>query len=246
MDARHRAIAKATPLLMNFPDDVCEAVLDRSVVRRIHRGTTIFEHGEHAHSVYIVLDGWVKLFRVTLSGSEAVVGVFTKGRSFGEAVAFRSDVYPVSAEAVTDCELVQVPTSYLLDLVMRCPEVGISILASTFTHLQALVSQIEQLKALSGAQRIAQFLVSLLPDDCTGGPCQVTLPYDKILIAGRIGMKPESLSRAFLRLKDYGVTIKQNHALIEDVPGLIAFGEDDYAALRPTKPSKSAQQESRK
>jgi hypothetical protein len=45
----------------------------------------------------------------------------------------------------------------------------------------------------------------------------VTLPYDKVLIAGRLGMKPESLSRAFARLKDQGVTISQNVAEIDDV-----------------------------
>jgi CRP-like cAMP-binding protein len=41
-----------------------------------------------------VAEGWVKLYRIAPSGAEAVVGVFTKGESFGEAVAFRHDTYP--------------------------------------------------------------------------------------------------------------------------------------------------------
>jgi hypothetical protein len=58
----------------------------------------------------------------------------------------------------------------------------------------------------------------------------VTLPYDKVLIAGRLGMKPESLSRAFARLKDQGVTIRQNVAEIEDRrPTLRDFVEEDPA-----------------
>lgn len=212
-------------LLANCPEDVCDSVLSRAVLRHIPRGTTIFNHGEDAHSIYIVMDGWVKLFRVTRSGAEAIVGLFTKGRSFGEAVALNHATYPVTAEAVTDVDVVQVHASHLLDLMRTRPEVSMAIISSTFAHLQSLVSQIEQLKARSGAQRVAQFLLSLAPEEAQS--CTVTLPYDKILIAGRIGMKPESLSRAFQRLKCHGVTIDNNHAEIADLNSLRSFAEDD-------------------
>jgi hypothetical protein len=49
----------------------------------------------------------------------------------------------------------------------------------------------------------------------------VVLLFDKILIAGRIGMKPESLSRAFSRPKSHGVTMMQNHAEIADIGYLL-------------------------
>jgi len=45
----------------------------------------------------------------------------------------------------------------------------------------------------------------------------LTLPYDKTLIAGRLGMQPQSLSRSFNRLREIGVTIAQNQAAIADV-----------------------------
>ncbi len=57
----------------------------------------------------------------------------------------------------------------------------------------------------------------------------MVLPYDKILIAGRLGMKPESLSRAFARLKSEGVQIKQNLAQIEDIEHLRIYCEEDPA-----------------
>jgi CRP-like cAMP-binding protein len=57
----------------------------------------------------------------------------------------------------------------------------------------------------------------------------VVLPYDKVLIAGRLGMKPESLSRAFARLKDQGVVIRQNLAAIADVGALRDYVEEDPA-----------------
>ncbi len=223
-DAR---IVKGSVLLASMPDDVTETILARSEIRSLDRGETIFLQGAPADSVFIVLDGWAKLFRVTQNGAEAVVGVFTKGRSFGEAVAFRNDVYPVGAEAVTDCRLMQVRASIILDMMKSRPEVCTAMLASTFKHLHSLVAQIEQLTAQTGAQRVAEFLIELCP--VGEGPCAVTLPYDKVLIAGRLGMKPESLSRAFGRLRDTGVKITQNHAAISDVSRLRDYVEEDRA-----------------
>ena len=55
------------------------------------------------------------------------------------------------------------------------------------------------------------------------------LPYDKVLIAGRLGMKPESLSRAFAKLKPVGVRITQNTADIADLDALRDYVEDDPA-----------------
>ncbi len=234
MDHRQLEIARSSLLLSNCPDDVSGPLLRRAIVKRYPRGQLLFDHGDPAHSVFIVLDGWVKLYRITPNGSEAVVGVFTRGHSFGEAVALRNDVYPVASEAATDCEVVQILSSEILNLMRSHPEVCIAVLSSTFAHLHALVAEVEQLKAHTGAQRVAQFLLSLT--HLEEGPCTVTLPFDKILIAGRIGMKPESLSRAFSRLKSQGVKISQNHAEIADVAHLHDFADDDTgleAAGRP-------------
>ena len=48
-----------------------------------------------------------------------------------------------------------------------------------------LVQQVEQLKTQSGVQRVAEFLASLSLAE--HGHRALVLPYDKILIAGRLG-----------------------------------------------------------
>ncbi|RMF37216.1 MAG: Crp/Fnr family transcriptional regulator, partial [Alphaproteobacteria bacterium] len=53
--------------------------------------------------------------------------------------------------------------------------------------------------------------------------------YDKALIAGRLGMKPESLSRAFAKLRQKGVIVDREHAAIEEVARLRALVEQDPA-----------------
>ncbi len=227
MKPEHRQIACQTLLLASVPEGEVDRILSEAHVTRFDRGQTIFLQGETANAIYIVLDGWVKLYRIAANGAEAIVGVFTRGRSFGEAVAFRKDVYPVSAEAVTPCTLIRVEADSYLRGVRNSPETAIAMLSSTFAHLHSLVSQLEAMKARTGAQRVAEFLCELAP--CDDGACEVTLPYDKVLIAGRLGMKPESLSRAFAKLKPEGVTIQQNKARIADVGRLRTYVEEDPA-----------------
>jgi len=223
-DTDHRA-ARQSIIMRSMPDEAAQALVAESACASLSRGETVFIQGDRATSVFIVLDGWVKLYRITPTGGEAVVSVFTRGDSFGEGVAFCDEVYPVSAEAVTSARLLQVRASRLQEMMKARPELCLAMLASTFRHLRALVTQIEQLKAQSGPQRIAEFLLDLCPVE--DGACAVTLPYDKVLIAGRLGMKPESLSRAFVRLRDVGVQVVQNQANIGDVARLRAYVEAD-------------------
>ena len=213
--------AREAVLFAGLPDDLANWVLERATVRQCHRGETLFLQDDVADTVFVVLEGWVKLYRVTPTGAEAIVGVFTRGRSFGEAVAFKGDSYPVTAEAVTEGRILLVPASLFLDTMRDRPEICIAMLSATYTHLHSLVEQLEQLKAHTGAQRVAEFLLDLC--DCETGPCTITLPYDKTLIAGRLGMQPQSLSRAFNRLREQGVAISHNQATIADVRFLQDF-----------------------
>ena len=227
MTPEERKIASRSILLSGASQEAIDVLLKTARVRGFDRGATLFLQGEKANAIYIVLTGWVKLYRIAPNGAEAVVGVFTKGRSFGEAVAFQHDVYPVAAEAVTDCQVIRIEAEAYLRQIRENPEFAISILSATFVHLQSLVAQVEALKAQTGAQRLAEFLLEL--SDCVAGQCEVVLPYDKVLIAGRLGMKPESLSRAFAKLRDHGVIIRQNHASITDIAMLRDFAFEDPA-----------------
>lgn len=222
-----RAKASRSALLAALPEDVCEALLDAAWPHSFERGATIFLQGEPARVFYIVLAGWVKLYRIAQGGTEVVVSCFSEGQSFAEAVVLKQGAYPVHAEAVTDCRLMTVQGSALTELMARRPDVTRAILAAMYQHFHALVAQIEHLKAMSGTQRVADFLLEFCPEGTES--CTVVLPYDKTLIAGRLGMKPESLSRAFARLHARGVTIRHNTAAIADVERLRAYAEEDPA-----------------
>lgn len=222
-----RQKASRSTLIKGLPSTVRETLLDSGSIRTFDRGTTIFLQGEPARLFYIVLEGWVKLYRISQSGAEVVVACFTEGQSFAEAVVLQQGDYPVHSEAVTPCRLIALQGHVLTNLMIQDPSIVGSILATMYQHFHGLVAQIETLKAKSGGQRVADFLLDLCPNDVES--CSVLLPYEKSLIAGRLGMKPESLSRAFSRLYPLGVTIEHEMATISDVPRLRAYAEEDPA-----------------
>ncbi len=203
-------------------------LLHGSSPRSYPKGQMLFEQGASATAFYIVLDGWVKVFRPSITGDEAVFGVFTVGETFGEAAMFIQGMYPAGAQIVEDARLVAIHSDTFRDRVSRRPELVFSILAAMSRHLHSLINQVDQLQTRSSAQRLAQFLVSLSPVE--DGSAVLLLPYDKSLIAHRLGMKPESLSRGFARLRSQGVTTDGNRVVLADVDALRDYG--DFGPLR--------------
>jgi CRP-like cAMP-binding protein len=191
---------------------------------------TVFRQGDPATAFFIVIDGWVKLYRITVAGDEVVIHVFAKGESFAEAVAFIGHPYPATAEAVSDARIVRIPALHVVKCIRGMPDIALAMIASTSLHLHHLVQQVEQLKAQTGVQRVAEFLASLCPSGQS--PCTIALPYDKALIAGRLGLKPESLSRAFAKLRSVGVDVRASHVVVRDVAKLRRFASDDRGATR--------------
>lgn len=224
---------RMAPIFKGLNDEAMKTLLSTAVTKTYSRGETLFLQGDEADAFYVVLEGWAKVYRITQAGEEAVVGVFTRGQSFAEAAAFTNGKFPATCEAVTDGRFLRIPARQLYQTIASNPEVGLAMLASTSMHLHELIKQIEALKAHTGAQRVAEFLLSLT--NLEEGACTLMLPYDKALIAGRLGIKPESLSRAFQKLRSYGVMVKQNTAQIENLAVLQDLVDQERAVVMQQK-----------
>lgn len=225
MDNSDWQMMRRTPLFGVLPRDVADRLVEGQGARVYDKGVTLFQQGSPAEYCYFVLDGWVKVFRSSADGEETVVHVFRSGEIFGEAVIFMGGHYPVSAEAATVCRLMRINGARLRECIKDTPELALSMLASASQHLKALVTQLEHMKRLTAPQRLADFLLSLCHDD--DSPTSIKLPYEKALIANRLGMKPESLSRALVRLKPLGVSVLRDEIVVDDPVSLRQFVEAD-------------------
>src|SRR5262245_53270867 len=110
---------------------------------------SLFRQGDPATAFFIVIDGWVKLYRITLSGDETVIHILTKGDSFAEAVAFTGARYPATAEAVTDARIVRIPADHIVRCIRESPDIALAMIASPSQPLTHTVQPVEQPKAQS-------------------------------------------------------------------------------------------------
>jgi CRP-like cAMP-binding protein len=227
-------LVRQTALFGGLDERALASLLADASICRISSGEILFLQGDTVEACFIMLDGWVKLYRVSSTGEEAVVAVFTRGQSFAEAAAFTDGKYPVNCEAVADARVLHVPCNSLLRQIRENPDIGLAMLASTSLHLHDLVRQVEQLKTHTGVQRVAGFLASLCPVE--EGACTIGLPYDKALIASRLGMKPESLSRSFARLRSIGVRVERGVAAVSDIGRLKDYAEGARGYSRRSEP----------
>jgi CRP-like cAMP-binding protein len=219
---RHRATGPALarqvmalPLFDGLEHEVLERLMGDSTALTCDRRTLLFSAGAAADCFYIVLDGQVKLFALTPDGRESIVEVFTPVSSFGEAAMLSMGVFPLHAEIIEDATLIKVGRRAFVNTLQSDRAVACRMLASLCRWHQRLSSEIRHLKDQPPWQRVAEFLLALT--DASEGEALVALPFNKEILASRVGIRRESLSRVLARLRDMGVRTEGNSVRIDDV-----------------------------
>ena len=218
---RDLQLLRKMSLFKGLDDEAFGRLLCHAKVQKVARNEVIFVEGEPAAQLFLVLSGWIKLWRQSEDGHESVIGVFAEGESFAEAAIFDQKGYPVSALAADDSRLLAVSAASVLREFRKNPDYAINVVADLSRHMRLLVRQIEQLSVSSSTERLARFLVKLCPKDAE--EAVVRFPVEKSLIAGRLGMQPETLSRGLAKLRKIGVNTKGSMVTIDDVEALRKF-----------------------
>ena len=207
-----------------LPLEDVTGLVSGATARDYPKHSLLFSHGDVADRFYIVLQGRVKLFTATEGGEENVVSVFSGGQSFGEAAMFASGRFPVNAEVVADARLVQIMAEPLIQHLSDNKALAFRMLAVMGRRHRRFQKDIADFKMKSPGQRLGSFLLALT--DVDKGPANTKLPFDKALFAARIGVKPESLSRALVRLREIGVNCHGRDVDFDDVEKLRDFCEE--------------------
>ena len=136
---------------------------------------------------------------------------------------FESDTYSYNVQAVEDVVLYSLPTSLLKKHIKANNQLAMNMLTSMSAHRLKQHREIEHLNVQNAPQRIGCFLLRLCPLDAEKD-VTLHLPYDKTLIASRLGMKPETFSRALAKLKDAtNIIIKGPSVHIDSMQKLIDY-----------------------
>ena len=220
---------QSLPFFAGLPQEDIAALCQASQIRDFEKGQMIFLRGDQASSFFIVLNGWVKIYRDTHEGREAVLGLFTRTDTFGEAVVFDGAEYPYGAQAVEKTKVIAVPAPALKERAKNNPAILVRMMQSLSQHLNKAQLENEHLAQMSAPQRVGCLLLQL-SIGTEGTSRVVNFPYDKSLAATKLGMKPETFSRALGQLKTIGVAVKSDEIHIADFNGLVQFCCSDCSA----------------
>lgn len=211
-------LVRRTPVFAALTPATLAPLLEGAVTKSFGRQAVLFLQGEPAARFFVVLEGWVRLYRQAPNGHEVTIAVFGRGDSFAEAVVLQTMPFPVSAQAATDSRLLVIPADDFIRHLRADTDLCLKVMAAMARRLQDLVSQLENVSSRSTVQRLTLFILRL----CEGetGDCRIELPLDKNLIAARLGMQPETLSRCLAKLRSAGVEADGHGLRVHDVARL--------------------------
>ncbi len=226
--ADYDPLIRSLPLLAGIAKETLDQLLHRAQVRMLPKGRILFLEGEQASHLYVILKGWVKVFKGTAAGEETILQMLSSGDSIMESAVFLNTSFPVSAQVAEDATLLSLSASMLREQIRKNHELALSLLASLSQRSRHLIRQIENTRLQSVDERIGWFLLKLLLEQGRNSRC-VELPYDKSLIASYLDMKRETFSRALKRLKAKGFRIENDTIVIPSLSALCDYCDADTA-----------------
>ena len=208
---RHHLFSKLTDLQL---DRVCQS----SQLHQLAEGQMLFNQSDKVTSFYMVLNGKIKLFRMSPDGQEKIIEIVKSGEVFAEALMFtnQSD-YPVSSAALTDTIVISINAKNFQEMLWDSTGTCLLLLGDMSLRLRRLIKEIDTLTLHSGTCRVASYLIQEMSEDKK----EFELDMAKNIIAARLSIKPETFSRIIKSLKTKGIlSINGNSVTIHDIDAL--------------------------
>lgn len=211
------------PFFKHLSTENQERLMSHSHEQQCQPGELLIRQGQPAERFFLVLKGRVKLYRISADGQEKVVEIIQAGQTFAEAVMFmqRSE-YPVCAETLETVQLVSFPNRLMLTLLQENPQACLHLLGHMSMRLHQRLGELETLTLQNATQRFALYLIQQL-EDRAQETVDIELPLPKRLIAARLSMQPETLSRIMARLNQEGlIEMRGRNIHIPSISSLLA------------------------
>ncbi len=218
---------RTVPTFERMPERILSEIEAISDLMTAEHGQELCRQGAMPTALYFVLEGQIALSSTAPDGTTAVVEVIRPGGEFVLASVMVALPFLQSAHAVTRSKLLVIEAEPLRKIIEREPDLALALLRSLSRDFRGQVRQIRDLKVRTTAQRLGCYLLALVPDP-TVEEAEIRLPFEKGLLAGRLGCRQENLSRAFAALRELGVETRGARVTLRDIPRLTAYAMPDY------------------
>jgi CRP/FNR family transcriptional activator FtrB len=220
------ATLRAVPMFERLDADLLGRLNDLTELVQVAADTELCRQGEIPERLHILLDGQVALNGTAPDGTSAVVEVLHPVAHFVLAAVLTQLPYLMSARAVMPSRLLLLDAAGLRALLEQAPSLAVALMRAEAHDFRAMVRQVRDLKLRSAAQRLGCYLLALVKDPVARA-ADLRLPFDKRLLAARLGCRQENLSRAFAALREHGVETHGARVRLHDIARLKAFAVPD-------------------
>ena len=214
------------PGLQSLEREISAQLAGISRIIEVTANAILCRQGRPPDALRYLLDGQVALTQTAAGGSNAVIDVVHPVSSVALASVVSDEPHIMTAQAMKPSRLLEIPAAPLRELIDTRPGLAINMLRGLSVDVHAATRQVLDLKLRNSAQRLGCYLLSLVGVP-TEGPIELRLPYQKRLLAARLGCRYENLSRAFAVLRDFGVETHGGRVILHDLPRLHEFAAPD-------------------
>jgi len=213
-----------TGLFQGIDPEAAETAAAKFETLDVARGRIVFHDGEPGDSLYIVLDGKIKLGRKSPDGRENLVAILGPSDQFGELSLFDPGPRMSTATAVTDARLARMTKPQLRAWLAAHPEVAERLLHVIARRLRRTEHMLADLIFTDVPGRVAKALLQLAHrfGAMEGGNLRVTHDLTQEELAQFVGASRETVNKAladfaargWLRLEGKSVVILDRERLV--------------------------------
>ncbi len=212
---------KACPIFSGLSQKDLEDIAGLSEIIHIQKGQLLFSEGEIAGAFFVVFRGHMRIYKLSSSGREQTLLTAGSGTCMAEAALFADGKYPAYSVARDDSELISIDRNRFLKLIETRPQIALNMIALLSERLRNFAKKIEQLSLMGVVPRLAEYIARE-----SRGKSEFALDISKADLASILGTVPETLSRAFAKLKSGGYISEIGNAIkINNYDGLLEIAE---------------------
>ncbi len=196
------------------------------VERRTYRKKeVIFSEGDQSNWFYILVDGKVKITKLSHEGKEIIIELISPGDLFGGFAVLKGFPYPANAVAMEDCEAVRISRHNLMGIIERFPNFMYDIMANLGERVREFSDTLKSIALERVESRIAALLLKLAEktgERTAAGEIEIAMRLTKQDISEMVGATIETSIRVMSRFRKSGY--------LKDVEGKIVI--KDLEALK--------------
>ncbi|MCZ8311143.1 MAG: cyclic nucleotide-binding domain-containing protein [Magnetospirillum sp.] len=205
------------PLLQSADIGQIDALLRGAFLQRFPAHVELARDGDPADFLHIVIEGSVQMFSGH-RGRETTLSISGPGQNFVLAAVMLDRPYLQSARALTASRILLIPADAVREAFAADTGLARLFVEDLAVAYRGVVKELKNQKLRTGMERLANWL--LAHDAANGAHGHFEFPFDKKVLAARLGMAPEVLSRAFAALGAYHVVVDGPSVAINDIAAL--------------------------